>query len=133
MMKQYLVDTHVLLWAFTDPKKLSGEIRSILEDEKSDIYYSPISLWEISIKHGLGKLFLEGTTPEGFFAELIKSFFTCLPLKNESLISSYHLPRHHKDPFDRMLFWEALQNNLVLLSTDDAGDWYKESGLRVIH
>jgi PIN domain nuclease of toxin-antitoxin system len=67
----YLADTHILLWSFLETDKLSEEIKSILLDENNIIYYSPISLWEISIKYGLGKLSLKGGTPENFFDELI--------------------------------------------------------------
>jgi PIN domain nuclease of toxin-antitoxin system len=133
MKSQYLADTHVLLWAFSNPEKLSKKILSVLKDAENEICYSPISLWEISIKYGLGKLSFKGITPKEFYEELSESFFVCLPLQNESLVTSYLLPRHHKDPFDRMLFWEALQNNLVLLSADNASDKYKENGLQVVH
>jgi PIN domain nuclease of toxin-antitoxin system len=67
----YLVDTHILLWSFLETHRLSKEIKSILLDDDNNIYYSPINLWEISIKYGLRKLFLNGGTP----AELPMTFF----------------------------------------------------------
>jgi PIN domain nuclease of toxin-antitoxin system len=54
----YLVDTHILLWSFIEPKKLTENTRRILLDEDNTIFYSPINLWETSIKYGLKKLYL---------------------------------------------------------------------------
>lgn len=130
---KFLVDTHILLWSFTDPERMSPDIRVVLEDEEAQIFYSPISLWEISIKYGLGKLRLDGMSPEEFLTELEQSFFIEKKMDKQTLTSSYQLPRYHKDPFDRMLFWEAIQSDLALLSVDGACDAYLPEGLRVIH
>jgi PIN domain nuclease of toxin-antitoxin system len=70
----YLADTHVLLWSFVEPGRLTENIRRILLDEDNNIHYSPINLWEISIKYGLKKLRLENLTPEEFFEELENSY-----------------------------------------------------------
>ena len=70
---KYLVDTHILLWAFIEPEQLSKSSSKILLGENNDIYYSPINLWEISIKYALKKLDLKGVTPADFFEELINS------------------------------------------------------------
>jgi PIN domain nuclease of toxin-antitoxin system len=97
----YLVDTHILLWSFLETNKLSKEIKSILLD--NDIYYSPINLWEISIKYRLEKLFLNGRTPDDFFSELNNSYYLCKDIDNKNLITNYKLPMYHRDPFDRFL------------------------------
>jgi PIN domain nuclease of toxin-antitoxin system len=128
----YLVDTHILLWWFQDPNRLAKDIRKIIKDESNRIYYSATSLWEISIKYGLGKLSLGALKPEEFLAELEQSFFYCLPLGNELLISTYQLPRRHPDPFDRMLIWQAIQHHLTLLSLDSRFDTYRQDGLRLL-
>ena len=128
----YLVDTHILLWSFFETKKLSKEIKSILLDENNEIYYSPISLWEISIKYGLKKLTLNGGTPDDFFEELKKSYFYCKQIDNTDLIAYYKLPMHHKDPFDRFLIWEAIRNGFILVSRDKSMEAYKNEGLKVI-
>jgi PIN domain nuclease of toxin-antitoxin system len=78
----YLVDTHILLWSFLEPRKLSKEIKSILLNEDNDIYYSPINLGEISIKYGLKKLFLNGGTPDEFFEELNNNYYLCKDINN---------------------------------------------------
>ncbi|MDR1014403.1 MAG: type II toxin-antitoxin system VapC family toxin [Coriobacteriales bacterium] len=130
---RYLADTHILLWALNRPERLSQGIRSVLSDGDAVVRYSPVSLWEIAIKYGLGKLDLLGHSPEEFFVELESSFFVYRPLDPQALISSYRLPSHHRDPFDRLLFWEAIQGDLVLLSADAGSDAYTQGGLRVIH
>ena len=74
---KYLVDTHILLWSFIDPEQLSSKSSQILLDEDNEIYYSPINLWEISIKYALQKLDLKGIIPNDFFEELNDSYFLC--------------------------------------------------------
>jgi len=71
----YLVDTHILMWSFFEPQRLSETIREIITDVSNEVWYSPVSLWEISIKYGLGKLKLNGLTPEEFYRELSGSFY----------------------------------------------------------
>jgi PIN domain nuclease of toxin-antitoxin system len=128
----YLVDTHVLLWSFTDTGKLSGEIKAALLDENNEIYYSPISLWEISIKYGLKKLSLNGGTPDDFFDELKNSYFQCKAINEVNLITNYKLPLYHKDPFDRFLIWEAIKNDFIFISEDDEVKLYKKEGLKIL-
>ena len=128
----YLVDTHILLWSFLETNKLSNQTKSILLNESNDIYYSPISLWEISIKYGLKKIFLNGGTPEVFFKELQNSFYICKEIDTIDLATNYKLPAYHKDPFDRFLIWEAIRNHFVLISSDENMKLYKKEGLNVI-
>ena len=129
----YLVDTHILLWSFLKTDKLSKMVKSILLDKNNEIYYSPISLWEISIKYKLKKLSLNGGTPDDFFNELTNSYYQCKTIDNGDLITNYKLPIHHKDPFDRFLIWEAIKNNFVLISVDTDMELYKKEGLKVVY
>ena len=129
---KYLLDTHILLWSILETSKLSESIKSILLDENNEIYYSPISLWEISIKYGIKKLYLNGITPEEFFEAINNSFYICQRIDNHTLITNYMLPNHHKDPFDRHLIWEAIRNNFILISVDKNMESYKIEGLKVI-
>ena len=130
---KYLVDTHILLWSFLDPEKLSSTVSQLLMDEKYIVYYSPINLWEISIKYGTKKLDLKGITPEDFFKELANSFFVCKEINNVDLVTSYKLPVYHRDPFDRFLIWEAIRNDFILMSVDKNMELYKKEGLKVIY
>ena len=88
---KYLVDTHILLWFFTNPDNLSEKVREILLSEENLILSSQFSLWEISIKYNLGKLIIKNLTPEKFYLEIEDSFFNCLPISNKELISFYKL------------------------------------------
>ena len=130
---KYLVDTHILLWSFIEPEQLSKNVSQILLDENNDIYYSQINLWEISIKYALKKLDLKGIIPDDFFEELSESYFLCKQIENIDLITNYKLPIYHKDPFDRFLIWEAIQNDFVLVSIDKKMELYKKEGLKVIY
>jgi PIN domain nuclease of toxin-antitoxin system len=133
----YLVDTHILLWSFLETEKLSKKIKAILLNQNNEIYYSPISLWEISIKYGLKKLSLNGGTPDDFFEELKNSYYHCKSINAIDLITNYKLPLHHgtsaaKDPFDRFLIWEAIRNDFILITVDTHIEPYKKEGLRVV-
>jgi PIN domain nuclease of toxin-antitoxin system len=129
---KYIVDTHILLWSFIDPTKLSPTISQMLMNESNNIYYSPINLWEISIKYGLKKLDLKGITPEDLYKEIDDSFYICKEMNKNDLVSSYKLPAYHKDPFDRFLIWEAIRNDFILISADKNMELYKKDGLRVV-
>lgn len=126
-----LIDTHYLLWMFMDTAKISDKIKEALTSADNEIYYSQASLWEISIKYSIGKLFLNGITPEELYREVENSFLICKMLENKVLISSYHLPREHKDPFDRIIIWQAILGEMTLLSVDEKMDKYVAYGLKL--
>ena len=129
---KYLADTHVLLWSFFEPRRLSENVRNIITNTANEIYYSPISLWEISIKYALKKLFLNGLTPEDFYHELSGSFYHCKEISSLTVVTNYKLPVLHKDPFDRFLIWETIQSGFTLLSIDSNIAKYQKEGLLVI-
>ena len=126
-----LIDTHYLLWIFMDTTKISQKLQEELLSVDNEIYYSQVSLWEIAIKYSIGKLSLHGITPEELYQEIENSFLLCKKLENQDLISSYRLPREHKDPFDRMLVWQAISSRMTLLSVDAKMDRYVEYGLKL--
>ncbi len=126
-----LIDTHYLLWMFMDTAKIPDKVKTALTSVENEIYYSQVSLWEISIKYSIGKLCLDGITPEELYTEIENSFLICKTLENQNLISSYHLPREHKDPFDRMIIWQAISEKITLLSVDSKMNHYVEYGLKL--
>ena len=127
-----IVDTHILIWSFTDPDRLSRKAQSTLLDEENTIYYSQYSLWEISLKYSLKKLQLKQKTPEQFYEVLEASFFECRPIDNLELITFYKLPIEHKDPFDRAIIWQSIVNDLILISDDPKLEMYRKYGLRLL-
>jgi len=114
MRKQrYLLDTHVLIWLDNDLKRFSRDVLRVLE-EAEVIYFSAASAWEISIKQNLGKIRLVR-----FVAEYARqNNFLELPVTAFYADAAAQLPLHHKDPFDRMLVAQAMQEGLTLVTAD---------------
>lgn len=128
-----LLDTHALLWSLFEPQNLSSRVRGLLLDENNDILVSPVVFWEISLKYSKGKLELEGVTPGELPEYVANSGFDILPLAPSDAATFHALPKTaHKDPFDRMLVWQAIRNGLTLISKDKGIRAYEAHGLRVI-
>lgn len=128
-----LLDTHTLIWAVTEPQKLSSRVKSILEDTSNEIAVSAISFWEIALKHSLHKLELKGLTPDDFLTAATETGFRLLNLDSLTAITYHNLSAtYHRDPFDRMLIWQALKNNYWLVSKDESIHKYVNEGLNVL-
>ena len=127
----YLVDTHYLIWSLLDPDRISGQHRAILEDETDTKYVSSVSFWEIGLKFGLGKLKLSGITPEQLVTGAMEAGFALLAATTDQMASSYRLEYvgSHKDPFDRLLIWQCMQQNFIFLTADSQIREYKAIGL----
>jgi PIN domain nuclease of toxin-antitoxin system len=108
-----LLDTHVILWWLTDDLALSDEVKTRLDDEP-DVYVSPASLWEVTIKKSIGKL----SEPIDVAEEIRDSGFRELPITFHHAIAAGRLPLIHRDPFDRMLVAQAQCEGLTLASRD---------------
>ena len=136
-MNGYLLDTHSFLWTVFNSKNLGSQARSVILDLDNVIYISSITFWEISLKFSTGKLDLENCISEQLVSIAEQLNFKTLLLSSDESASFYSLPKlEHKDPFDRMLIWQAISNNLILISKDSkfesySGIWLK-NGL-VIH
>lgn len=130
----YLLDTHYLLWSLFDPEKITTPIRKILEDEQDTKLFSGVNLWEISFKYSLGKLKLGGTNLSTLFDTLLDAGFDVVPLDNHLLASYHQLPHKddYRDPFDRLLIWQAITNGYTLLTQDRKIEQYATDGLAVI-
>jgi len=127
-----LLDTHYLLWSFIDTSKIKKEVLEKLLSDENEIYYSQASLWEISIKYNLGKLVLNGMNPEEFYNEVNNSYYKCRVLENDELITFYKLPIEHKDPFDRIIIWQAIKSDYLFLSVDKKLEKYEKYGLKML-
>jgi PIN domain nuclease of toxin-antitoxin system len=113
-MKKYLLDTHILLWAIYDLKKLSPKTFEILEDKSNKIYISLASIWEIFIKTKKGTLKLNTDILE----EIKILGIEILPIKIEHICLTDTLPLIHNDPFDRLLISQSIYENLNLITSD---------------
>lgn len=129
----YLIDTHILLWAIISPKKISQKIRKILNDPEHTKYVSIVSFWEISIKFSLDKIDLASILPDELPEIAKKANFDILDL-DVKIASSYHkLPKtKNKDPFDRMLAWQAINSDYSLLTKDADFKSFSKYGLETI-
>ncbi len=129
----YLLDTHYMLWAIADTKKLSKGIKDIITNPDHTIVVSTISFWEISLKSSIGKLQITGIEPEELPTACTQMGFEIEHLSAKDS-STYHKLQatYHKDPFDRMLIWQAIHNNYTLISADGNVKKYTTEGLKVL-
>ena len=112
---RYLLDTHVLLWWIGDDPKLRAETRKTVTDPDHEIVVSAASIWEAAIKRAVGKLRFE--TPI-LLDTLRRGGLRVLPITAEHALAAGDLPRHHEDPFDRMLVAQAMAEGLTLITRD---------------
>ncbi len=109
-----LLDTHVLLWWLADDPRLTPAMREAIADPSTSVMVSAASAWETAIKAAVGKL----TVPDGLQQELKRQGFDELPVTVEDGLAAGALPRHHSDPFDRMLIAQAARRRFVLVTAD---------------
>lgn len=109
-----LLDTHVFLWSVTDDRKLTQAARKLILDA-DDVFVSSASIWEASIKAGLGKLDVD---VDLLVSEIEASGFSELPVRAVHAAMVRNLPDIHRDPFDRLLVAQALSEPLRLVTSD---------------
>jgi len=133
-MKKYLLDTHALIWAIVDKNKLSELVLKILQNNDNQLFVSAVSFWEIAIKHGKGKLDLENFQIRDIPDYCRKLEIEQIPLMPEDAINYSNMPfsENHKDPFDRMLIYQCIRGNYMLISKDDKMKFYINEGLECI-
>jgi PIN domain nuclease of toxin-antitoxin system len=112
-----LLDTHLLLWAAGEPKKLSAAARKLLADPVNILMFSPVSLWEIVIKRGLERADFQ-VEPRRLRRGLLDHGYGELSVSSEHVIAVDRLPPLHKDPFDRLLLAQAEVEGFTLLTSD---------------
>lgn len=111
---KYLLDTHIVLWWLTDPKKIASKARLIIEDKKQEIFVSSVSFWEIALKQELGRIIV----PMDPIDVLIREGFQLLALSAKDTLSVKDLPMIHTDPFDRVLIMQSKLNDMILITRD---------------
>lgn len=114
----YLLDSHVLLWWWFDPERLSSAVHALLVDPTSTILVSAASVWELSLKHHQGKLPELGTAIGDLPGLLQADGFQGLPITAPHGLRAGAYPQPHRDPFDRVLAAQAELERLVLLTAD---------------
>lgn len=129
-----LLNTHILLWLIYSPEKLPDHWLAVLKNPNNQLYVSHLSYWEIALKYGLGKLTLEGATPEDIPNLAQNMAIASLAPSAQVLASVHNLSaiEGHKDPFDRALIWTAICENLTLVSHDQKLSGYQAQGLSLL-
>jgi PIN domain nuclease of toxin-antitoxin system len=115
---KYLLDTRIFLWSLGAEHKLNQKARELLSSSAADLYLSAASSWEIAIKYALGTLAIPKPpsqfVPNGIGLLALRS----LEITHFHSLAAGELPRHHRDPFDRMLIAQGRMENMVLLTAD---------------
>jgi PIN domain nuclease of toxin-antitoxin system len=115
-----LLDTHIFLWFISGDTQLSTDVRDAIRDPDNEVYLSAISVWEAIVKYQLGKLPLPDH-PETYLPKQRDLHqIASLDLNESSVLQLAKLPPLHRDPFDRMLICQALQNGLTIATVDAA-------------
>ena len=129
----YLLDTHYMLWAITDTKKIARPILELISDPENKIIVSTVSFWEVALKSAIGKLEVTGYKPDDFPDACLKVGFAIECLSAADSSNYYQLKAtYHKDPFDRMLIWQAIRNNFTFITVDSDVKKYKTEGLKLL-
>jgi PIN domain nuclease of toxin-antitoxin system len=128
---QFLLDTHIVYWMYFDDIQLTFEEKNLLADPTAELYVSAVSLMEIAIKYRIGKASIADAYPEQILQRLYQDGIHILTVSPEESISFYHLSwyKDHRDPFDRMIAYQAIKNDLVLMSHDKKMSRYRKDGL----
>lgn len=111
---EYLLDTHVLFWWMSTPKRLPGEVRELIGDGSGAIWFSVAGAWEMAIKKTLGRL----DYPPNLADVLGKDHIEILPVRLEHALGVAYLPLIHQDPFDRLLLAQARIEGLTIITAD---------------
>ena len=112
-----LLDTHAFLWFMSDPSRLSEKVNTELENADV-VYISVASFWEMAITSSLGKLKLPASISD-MMKDCEKLDFSVLPIRGSHLERLRELPRHHRDPFDRLLICQAQEEHLTMVTVDE--------------
>jgi len=106
------------LWIVAGSKDLSPVASQIFANPANEIFLSVVSVWELSVKHALGKLPLPSTLDRFVAEERERHGIAALPLSELAVFHLHKLPQLHRDPFDRMLICQAIEHDCVLLTPD---------------
>jgi len=113
-----LLDTSAFLWFIAGDSQFSETARRQILLSGSEVFLSSVSIWEIAVKHALGKLALPSPVVEYVRLQRERQGFQSLPLQESDVSHLSKLPSHHRDPFDRMLICQCIEHGLRLVTSD---------------
>ena len=130
----YLLDTHVFIWSLLKTNKLSRKSKEIIFNRDYEVCVSTVSFWEISLKTRMKKFSFENIDIMELPQYARKMDFSIIDMQEKETCTFHKLSLkdNHKDPFDRMLIWQAITKNMTLISKDTLFDQYKDDGLKII-
>ena len=124
-----MVDTHTFIWALLHDHRLSATAKRTLTSDTDELVFSLVSLWEIAIKIKTSKLNTIGSSVTYIRDEMNSYGMELLPIRYEHILQLEALPRHHGDPFDRLLAAQAISESLPILTGDQK---FREYGVKTI-
>ena len=113
-----LLDTHALIWFISGDSKLGEQAKEAFLNRDNRLYFSKVSLWEITIKISLGKLVLAGQWLTAIEKEMVSNGIQWLEIEIDHCKILADLPLHHRDPFDRLLISQAISESMSIVSID---------------
>ena len=113
-----LLDTHTFLWWVADAPELSSRARATVANADNECLVSAATCWEMAVKVSIGKLELDGTVERFVPHHMSVNGFQELPVEIRHAARTARLPFHHRDPFDRLLACQALEEDLAIVSAD---------------
>ena len=119
-----LLDTHTFIWYVTDNPKLSAHVKLLIEDENNEKLISIASIWEMAIKHSIGRLNFSLPFMEFVGQQLTVSNIGLLEINLQHIEVVASLPLHHRDPFDRLIIAQSMAEQIPILSVDAIFDAY---------
>lgn len=115
---KYLLDTHLLIWLASAPRRVSATALAIVDDDANDLIFSASSIWEATIKHALRKPDFT-SDPVSLYTGLLQRGFRELAVTAVHGLAVAGLPAIHKDPFDRILIAQARVEDVTLITGDE--------------
>jgi PIN domain nuclease of toxin-antitoxin system len=129
----YLLDTHTFIWAISEKAKLSVKAKDVIDSSANSIFVSSITFLEIALKFSINKFGIEGLLPDSLPEIALKMGFKLIHLSPEESASCYNLSvTTHKDPFDRILIWQAIKRDYTFISKDARMNEYIKDGLKIL-
>lgn len=113
-----LLDTSAFLWYLSGDAKLPKLVVSAIRSPENDVWLSAVSLWEVVVKHRLGKLPLPAAPSSYIPKQRERHAIDSLPLEERAIVHLSKLPAHHRDPFDRMLICQSIEHEMLLVTSD---------------
>lgn len=113
-----LLDTHALIWWVEDDARLGPHARRTIADRDSSVWVSAASIWELAIKSAIGRLDLAQPLEAGLLPEIERNGFARMPIDFRHALTAADLPRHHSDPFDRILVAQAQCEGMTIVTSD---------------